>query len=102
MHFIGCLLGLLLAVILVVLHIGLRLWWALREILGLGSPRSTSQRQWYQGQGSQQGSQGQDGYTSSGTGQQGPSSASADGKKKPGGKVFADNEGEYVDFEEVQ
>ncbi len=89
MHFLGCLLGLFLAILLIILNIGIRLWWNIRGFLkgnghGGMNPGDSGRRQ---GQSQEQNRQGQ---TSQG-GQRTQSHS----------KVFADDEGEYVDYEEV-
>lgn len=87
MHFLGCLFGLFLGVILVFVTLGLRIWMAIRQLLGGGS----SQNRAYQQNGQQQSQHTQNSQTSH-------ASQSAKTEHK---KIFADNEGDYVDFEEV-
>lgn len=98
MHLLGCLLGLFLGILLLVLNLGFRLWWNVRKILkgGTGSPNPFGQNGPFRSDGSQ-GPQGggnrQQSQSHTTTGRTSGNSHS---------KVFADNEGEYVEFEEIK
>lgn len=87
MRVLGFILCLILGVLLVFLGIGLYLWRKIRKIVK-GATGSTHQAGPF-GQSRQQGS--------------GSQSQTTSGRKsgKSHSKVFADNEGEYVEFEEI-
>ena len=100
MHFFGCLLGLVLGIVFVFLNLGFRLWWNIRNIFrgtdGNTSGSSTYNRSYghtsYSNTTSTSGSQQQS---------QSDTTAGSTTSHSSHSKVFADNEGEYVDFEEV-
>ena len=94
MHLLGCLLGLFLGILLLVLNVGLRLWWNIRNILK-GGTGSTQRPNPFGQTGNGQGTQG----NSSNSRQTSQSNQSSQPSHS---KVFADNEGEYVDFEEIK
>lgn len=100
MHFLGCLLGLFLGILLLFLNIGFRLWWNVRKILkgGTGSPNPFGQNGPFR-PGDNHGSRDE-------AGRQRQSQPHATSGKASSGnshsKVFGDNEGEYVEFEEIK
>lgn len=101
MHFLGCLLGLLLGIFILALNLGFRLWWSIRNLFQGGGRQggSTYRNSGTYGSSGSYGSSGNTGTSgqSAGNGSQTHSSSTS-----AHGKVFADNEGEYVDFEEVK
>lgn len=101
-------LGFLFIIIVVILVIGLSIiGTVLRSIFGLGGKRRASSGTYQNGGGSYQSGGG---YTFSGNGQQSSSShedaeratADDDVRGKQRKKLFAKDEGEYVDFEEIK
>lgn len=91
MSFVGCLLGGLISVFVVFVVLGLQAYQFLRQLLGLPPKRDFFRwGNWQQKADNAQSARSQSANTQSRQGTQ---------QKKT--KVFADNEGEYVDFEEV-
>lgn len=84
----GCLLHFFLFIFILAAMGGLRLWWQIRKVMRNGRGQQTSQ-----GLNSQQQQHRGAGVYRDETFQS---------SSKPKKKVFADEEGEYVDFEEVK
>jgi len=95
MHLLGCLLGLVLGLLLIALNVGLRLWWNIRKFFG----GNTNGMNDFGGMNGTYGSrnQGNTQDNNQNTGSQNTSNPNTSHDK-----VFADNEGDYVDFEEVK
>jgi len=96
MHILGCFLGLLLAVFFIAFSLGLRLWLIILKFFGIKDNMN--------GFGSNNGTyhSTNNAYSGQSSSQQTNSSSSTQHSSSSHGKVFADNEGEYVDFEDVK
>lgn len=85
----GCLLNFFLCIFILAGMGALRLWWQMRKIMRTGRQQGQQQRRQSQ---QQQQRRGAGVYRDE----------SSNSASKPKKKVFADDEGEYVDFEEVK
>lgn len=91
MSFFGCLLYAVLAIFLVFVALANILWYRIRQFFGLGEDpfeQRRKQSEWQKGPRS--------------NAQSGTQNQQKSAQSKPKKKVFEDDEGEYVEFEEVK